>query len=120
MRILHEQFVENFDYYQLNTSHVAGLEWVIERSRAFFRINDFRPELVASLVAAEGVGASAGEMNEAHVPGLKLAIAWTENMNRLAELSPQLQSLLKIAKGSPAPVSSAAEPDDEPSAEDEA
>lgn len=102
MRMLHQEFVECFDYDQLDFRHVDGLELAIKTSLAFVRINDFKPEVATLLMAAKDAGSS----GESLVPGLELTIEWFEHSSRIAILRDELDIILKIAKGRPEPVSS--------------
>lgn len=54
MKILHEEFVEKFDYNGLNHSHVPGLELVIAWAENVSRINDLKNELGVLLKIAKG------------------------------------------------------------------
>lgn len=54
MKILHEEFVEKFDYNSLNESHVPGLELVIAWAEHVSRINDLKNELGVLLKIAKG------------------------------------------------------------------
>lgn len=100
MRILHQEYVEDFDYDRLDGSHVAGLELAIKSSQVLVRANDFKLEVVNLLAAAKESAART-------VPGLELAIEWSEHSSRIAILRDELGIILKIAKGRPLPVSSA-------------
>lgn len=103
MRILHQEFVEGFNFDLLDGRHVPGLERAIASSQHFARIHDFKVEIFSLLAAAK----ENGDAGSGLVPGFALVIEWFEHSNRISILRDELGIILKIAKGRPVPVSSA-------------
>jgi hypothetical protein len=50
----HQEFVDNFDFDQLNASHVPGLQMAMAWAENIARINDFRLQLDVLLKLAKG------------------------------------------------------------------
>lgn len=104
MRMLHIEYVENFDYDKLCHRHAPGLDLVLLTAERYTKINDLRPVLLELLKTAKET--ADGPVDARHVPGLELVIEWSEHCNRLWHLTGALNSLLKIAKDQPETVSS--------------
>ena len=105
MRILHQEFVEGFNFDLLDGHHVPGLEIAIASSQHFARINDFKLEISRLLAAAK----EKGDAGSALLPGFELVIDWFEHSSRISILRDELEIILKIAKGRIVPVSSPAD-----------
>ena len=105
MRILHQEYVESFDFDQLDIRHAPGLERAVAISHDFARANEFKLEMHNLLAAAQ----ESGGASLASLPGLELAIEWSLHSSRIAILRDELELILKIAKGRPVPVSSPAD-----------